>query len=105
MDDATLAWQASPSTNVTSYSVIWVYNGVNQAPITVNRTSALDASGYTLDFATSTSITPKGGDTIDAIITAVDTPDSLVSTPVTPPAITIPIAAPAPPQSVTLVPS
>lgn len=104
MNDATLAWGASPSNSVTGYSVTWIYNGAAQPTQTVPRTAALDASGYTSDFATSNpTITVQGGDVIDATVTAVDATHNLSSTPVTPPAVTEPIAAPEPAQNVTLV--
>lgn len=109
MNDATLSWQAAPSSpKATGYSVVWIYNGAAQPPVTVPRTAALDASGYTLDAATSIAsvsptITIGPGDTIDATVTTVDATDNLVSTPVTPPAVTEPIAAPNPPANVTLV--
>lgn len=104
MNDATLKWSASPSSNVTGYSVVWTYNGTAQPPQSVPRTAALDASGYTLDFATSNpSIAVQGGDVLGASITAVDATDNLASTAVTPPAVTEPVMAPLPPVNVALV--
>lgn len=104
VNDATLAWQASPSQTVTSYSVVWQFNGTNQPAQTVARTAAQDAAGYTLDAATSNpGVTIQPGDVVDATITAVDATHNLSSAPVTPPPVTEPIAPPAPPQNVTLV--
>lgn len=105
--DATLSWDASATGTPTSYAVIWTYNGTAQAPISVTQNAAQDASGYSLDFASSNpTITVKAGDVIGASVQAIDATNSLSSAVVisTPPTVTEPTTpvAPSVPQNVTL---
>jgi hypothetical protein len=109
-NDATLSWDASATGSPTSYSVIWTYNGTAQPAQSVAATAAQDASGYSLDFATSNpTITVKGGDVIGATVQAVDAtqtpPGTSPVVPSVPPTVTEPTTpvAPGPPQNVTLV--
>ncbi len=107
MSDVKVSWNASPSANVTGYSVVWNVNGTDQAPVSVPRTSALDSSGYSLDFATSVPSVPlNGGDVVGATVASTDSVSGLSSSPVgsAPPTVTIPTTpvAPAPPTNVTL---
>lgn len=100
MLDAIVSWGASATGAPTSYQVRWTYNGSQMAAVNVPRTAALDASGYSLDFATSNpTITVKGGDQISAIVRAVDSVNNLQSDYVAtvPATVTIP-APPAPPS-------
>lgn len=107
MPDATLSWQPAVTGTVTGYQVTWMYKTVAQPPISVPRTAASDAAGYVRDFdSDNPTIHPVAGDVIDATIVTVDATDNLMSTPVTPPAVTIPTPPPppppGPPQNVTL---
>jgi hypothetical protein len=114
--DATLTWDASPSDDTTGYLVPWLYTAAGSTtpqvvpPITVPRTAAQDASGYSLDFVTSVaSITPPvtppivvgPGDTIGLApsgFQVVDATDNLFGPAQTVPSVTEPVS-PVAPQS------
>jgi hypothetical protein len=106
--NAMATWQKSPSSNVETYLVAWIYNGNPAATVKVPQSAAGDSGGYSSDFLsgnpTITQLNP--GDTVDCTITADDTVDNLLSTGVTPPAVIVPTppppVAPAPPASVAL---
>ena len=101
--DAILAWQASPSPNVNSYAATFTIDSVAQPVVSVPRTAALDASGYTIDVASACpGATIVGGSVIAASLVAVDSVDSLSSAPVVPLSVTEPVSAPLPPTAVTL---
>jgi hypothetical protein len=106
VNDATLVWTKSLVGTPTQYSVIWTYNGVAQPADIYPVTAALDASGYSSDFAVATGITPNPGDILGATVQAVDTVNNLTSAVVVsvPPTVTIPTTPvpPGPPQGVTL---
>lgn len=110
--DAMVSWDADPAlppvAPITNYLVTWTQNGTALPTVSVPSTSALDASGYTLDFTTSTGITPVGGDVIGATVQSVNSVGSSPAIPSVPPTITEPVIPPTPtmptgPVSVTLV--
>lgn len=114
MNDAILSWNASTSGNPTSYRVMWIYNSTAQLVQLVPRTSAQDASGYSLDFATSNpAVTVSPGDVIGASMDAFDGVNNLASATVSVPSVTVlgvtvpavppPPLAPSVPQNVQLV--
>jgi hypothetical protein len=101
--DAVLKWQkGSPDT--TAYQVQWTLNGVNSGAVqSIPQSSAGDTAGYATDFATANpGVTLNGNDVVDATIKGFDANDNLSSTPVTPPAVTVPPTPPSPPTNVTL---
>ena len=98
MNDVTASWDASPSNNVTGYQLVYTQNGTALPAVTIARTAALDASGYTSDFAAATGVTPNPGDVIGASLVVVDATDKLqgpTQNP-TPETVTIPTAPVAP---------
>lgn len=105
MAQPTLTWGASPSSDVTQYSITWTQNGTALPVVIVPQTAAQDASGYSSAIsAVSPAPVLKAGDTIGASIVATDTNSGLSSSPVTPAAIVIPVVPvpPQPPQNVVL---
>lgn len=98
--DAQLTWTDSTSSNVSDYKIVWFYNGVITATGIVpnyysNRAFSADNPTITL----------KANDVVGATIQSDDVPDNLLSTAVTPPAVTIPNSPPLPPTNVTLTAS
>jgi hypothetical protein len=105
MADVTASWDASPSSNVTGYSISWVQNTNPAIVVLIPRTSAQDSSGYTSDFASATGITPAPGDVIGATLIVMDAVDKLQG-PVqsfTPASVTIPTVPVAPQPATNLV--
>lgn len=106
MANATLTWSKSPSSNVNKYTISWTLDGNPAAVVDVPQSASGDSGGYSTDFNSGNpGVTLKGGDVVDCTIVAVDTVNGLTSTPVTPPAVTVPTppAAPEPPAGVALV--
>ena len=105
MAQPTLTWGASPSGDVTQYSITWTQNGTALPPVIVPQDPTSDASGYNSPIsAVSPAPTLNPGDTIGASIIATDTVSGLSSSPVTPGAVVIPVVPvpPQPPQNVAL---
>ena len=104
MADYQLTWNASPSSNVTAYAVTFLYNGTSQTPVIVQRSTANDASGYSLLLSAAIpSITLNPGDTIGDTLQADDVPDSLLSVGVVSPPLTVPTPPPVAPADPTNV--
>jgi hypothetical protein len=106
--DATCTFPPSTSANVTGYQLTWKRNGTPLAPAQViPRTAAQDAAGlYTSDIATAYPVvTIAPGDDIGVTCVALDATHNLQSTPISPPDIIEPVAAPLPPPSINLVAS
>ncbi len=105
MADAILSWQKSPSSNVNKYTATFTVNGTALNGIDVPANSGQDATGYVLDLsAASPSTTLNPGDVIGASVVAVDTVNSLTSTPDVANTVTVPTApvAPQPPVGAAL---
>lgn len=106
-NNPTVSWTKSLTGTPTQYTVKWTVNGSVVGSPVVPVTAAQDASGYTLDFASSVpGVTLNPGDQISVTVKADDVPNNLHSEEVasTPPTVTIPTAPvpPGPPQGVTL---
>ena len=109
--NATLTWRSNPGNTapgikVTGYSVVWTQNGVALPADAIPATPFGEATGYSIDFITSTGITPAPGDVIGGSVDTVDSVDNLVSafTPSVPATITEPTPPPPPPPTVAPLP-
>ena len=101
--DPVARWQHSNSSNVNQYNVAWTVNGNAAGSGVVFQAPNLDGTQYARSFSQDNpTVVLHAGDVVGVTITADDTVDSLLSTPVTPAAVTIPASPPLPPNSVTL---
>lgn len=101
--DPILRWTKSPSSNVNSYAVAWTLNGAAAGTLSVPQTAAMDAAGYSTDFAAGNpTVTLQGGDVLGVTVSAFDSVDNLSSSPVSPTPLTIPASAPLPAVNPTL---
>ncbi len=90
-------WNGSPSLNVNRYNLAWTVNGVAVVPGVAQPSDG--GRSFNQDNPT---VVLHAGDVVGVTVTADDTVDSLLSSPVTPAPLTIPASPPLPPTNVSL---